>query len=124
MFHRFISKTRYAACDTNPESVSAWWFGVAREEEGRYQRYGTEVRRHCWAMRHDEVNFSRLEGCNIYAEGQTNNAAWKESMMAYEMIVRVFQDGNEICALTGADLMAGTAGFGATVSSALRSLAD
>jgi hypothetical protein len=44
--------------------------------------------------------------------------------MAYEMIVRVFRDGNEICALTGPDLMAGTAGFGATVSSALRSLAD
>ena len=44
--------------------------------------------------------------------------------MAYEMIVRVFQDGNEICALTGPDLMAGTAGFGATVSAALRSLAD
>lgn len=44
--------------------------------------------------------------------------------MGSEIIVRIFQDGNEICALIGPDLMAGTAGFGPTMGAALRSLAD
>jgi len=44
--------------------------------------------------------------------------------MADEMTVRVFPDGDEICALVGPNLMTGTAGFGTDASSALRALAQ
>lgn len=41
-----------------------------------------------------------------------------------ETTVRIFRDGDQVCALIGADLMEGTAGFGPTISEALRDLAD
>ncbi len=41
-----------------------------------------------------------------------------------ELIVRVFPDGAEICALIGPDLVEGIAGFGTTPGDALRSLAE
>lgn len=44
--------------------------------------------------------------------------------MSNEMTVRVFQDGDEVCALIGIDLQVGTSGFGRTASDALRALAD
>jgi hypothetical protein len=38
--------------------------------------------------------------------------------------VRLLVDGNDICALIGIDLQSGIAGYGRTVSDALRDLAD
>lgn len=38
--------------------------------------------------------------------------------------VQLVQDGNQICALIGKNLVEGVAGFGATVPEALRDLAD
>jgi hypothetical protein len=40
-----------------------------------------------------------------------------------ELQILVFKDGNNICALHGEDLQSGTAGFGSTVTNALRDLA-
>lgn len=44
--------------------------------------------------------------------------------MENDMVVRLFRDGSEICALIGPDIMEGTAGFGETPATALRALAD
>lgn len=38
--------------------------------------------------------------------------------------VKIFMDGNKICALIGEDLQVGNAGFGDSESEALRELAD
>ena len=43
---------------------------------------------------------------------------------ATSYIVRVYQDGNEMCALIGNDLQEGIAGFGKTAGNSLRALAD
>jgi flagellar basal body P-ring protein FlgI len=39
-------------------------------------------------------------------------------------IVEITQDGNKACALIGSDLMVGIAGFGDTLTEALRDLAN
>ena len=38
-------------------------------------------------------------------------------------VVRMFQDGNQVCALIGSDLVEGLGGFGDTPADALRDLA-
>lgn len=38
--------------------------------------------------------------------------------------IKIFQDGNQCCALIGPDLQAGRAGFGWTALKALRALCD
>jgi hypothetical protein len=44
--------------------------------------------------------------------------------MAEETIVHIYDDGDEICALIGVDIMDGVAGFGKTAAMALRDLAN
>ncbi len=44
--------------------------------------------------------------------------------MIEEQVVKLYQDGNQVCALIGDNIMEGIVGFGITRADALRDLAD
>ena len=57
--------------------------------------------------------------CLFYNDCDYNNKEIKEDNMEKRIDIKVFMDGNQICALYGKDLQEGIAGFGDTISEAL-----
>jgi hypothetical protein len=72
--------------------------------------------------RPDGVTVWRCASCGSEViDGAT--AEWKGGIYQASS-VQLIQDGNQVCALVGKNLVEGVSGYGATVPEALRDLAD